>query len=235
MAETRGVEKYLAKLHTYLLALSIAGSNKVQGAPVEEAFGNDSTKFVKVPWDVLQAYYFRASRAVMSMPEASRLAWLEGRDIAERSTWVSQFREGDEPLGQVVQSVMVKRGAHWDAPIQNLVVSPQPAFQPQQPRREATATQPPAFQQHPAVHDPKKQRQGQQEPPFSPRSPEKMKPSTAPAAPQDGKTLCPDFNRGKCNARGPSCDKGLHKCSKVVRSGRPCGMSSHGAHNCRIP
>ena len=215
----------MAMLHTYLLALSIAGSSKVQGAPDEEAFGSDSTKLVKVPWDVLQSYYFRASRSAMTVPEASRLAWLEGRDTAERATWVSQFREGDEPLGQVVQSVMEKRGAHWDTPIQNLVVIPQPASQPQQPRREATATQPPAFQQRPAVHDPKKQRQqttkASQEPPFSPRSPEKMKPSTAPAAPQDGKTLCPDFNRGECNTRGPLCDKGLHKCSKVVRGGRP--------------
>ena len=32
--EAHGVEKYLAMLHTYLLALSIAGSSKVQGAPV---------------------------------------------------------------------------------------------------------------------------------------------------------------------------------------------------------
>ena len=109
--DTHGVEKYLAMLHTYLLALSIAGSSKVQGAPVEEAFGNDSTKFVKVPWDVLQSYHFRASRTVMSVPEASRLTRLEERDIAERSAWVSQYREGDESLGQVVQSVMAKSWA----------------------------------------------------------------------------------------------------------------------------
>ena len=217
---THDVEEYLAMLYTYLLALSIAGSNKVQGAPVEEAFGSDSTKLVKVPWDVLQSYYFRASHAAMSVPEAARLTWLEGKDTAEQATWVSQFREGDEPLGQVVQSVMEKRGAHWDAPIQNVVMSPSPAFPPQQPR---------------AVHDPKKQRQGQQEPPFSPRIPEKIKPSAVPAAPQDGKTFCPDFNRGKCYTKVPSCDKGLHKCSKVVRGGRPCGMSNHGAHNCRLP
>jgi hypothetical protein len=229
IAETRGVEKYLAKLHTYLLALSIAGSNKVQGAPVEEAFGNDSTKFVKVPWDVLQAYYFRASRAAMSMPEASRLAWLEGRDIAERAVWVSQFREGDEPLGQVVQAVMEKRGAHWDTPItygQNMVVRPNPASQYQQPR---------------AAHEPRKQKHGQQkgsgkqETSTPSHSPKKMTPGTTAAALRDGKALCPDWNAGKCNAKGPSCDKGLHKCAKVLKNGRPCGMSYHGAHNCRNP
>ena len=95
----------------------MTGSSKVQGAPTDETFGSDSTKFVKVPWDVMQAYLFRASRSVMLLPEASRLSWLEGRDVAERAAWVSQFREGEEPLGQVVQSIMEKRGAHWDTPI----------------------------------------------------------------------------------------------------------------------
>ena len=116
-------------LYTYLLALSIAGSSKVQGDPLEEAFGSDSTRFVKVPWDLMQAYLFRVSRSVMLVPEASRLTWLEGRDIAERAAWVSQFRESDEPLGQVVQSIMEKRGAHWDTPIQSMVMRPPPASQ----------------------------------------------------------------------------------------------------------
>ena len=105
LPESHGVEEYLAMLHTYLLALSIAGSSKVHGAPTEEPFGSDSTKYVKVPWDVLQSYYFRAARSAMLVPEASQLAWLEGRDLAERAAWVSQFREGENSLGQVVQVV----------------------------------------------------------------------------------------------------------------------------------
>jgi hypothetical protein len=217
-AGAHGVEKYLAMLHTYLLALSIAGSSKVQGAPEEEAFGSDSTKLVKVPWDVLQSYYFRASRAVRTVPEASRLAWLEERDIAERAIWVSQFREGDEPLGQVVQSVMEKRGAHWDTPIQNMVMRPNPAFQPQQPQGQQQA-----------------RTRASRPRPFSPSSPMKMKPGTTAGTLRDGKTLCPDFNSGKCDINAPSCDKGLHKCAKVLRGGRPCGMNYHGAHNCRNP
>ena len=159
----RGVEKYLATLHTYLLALSIAGSSKTQGAPTEEAFGNDSTKFVKVPWDVLQSYYFRASRSAMLVPEVSRLAWLEGRDIAERSVWVSQFREGDESLGQVVQSVMDKRGAHWDTPIQTMMGRPVPAFPPQQPSKPDT----------------RMQQQGQQHKRQQPTRQNKQKPASA--------------------------------------------------------
>ena len=221
-------------IHTYLLALSIAGSSRVQGAPSDEAFGSDSTKFVKVPWDVMQSYLFRASRAVMCLPEASRLAWLEGRDIAERAAWVSQFREGDEPLGQVVQSIMEKRGAHWDTPIQNVVTRHSPIGTP------FRATQPGG--------SPKKQRHEQQKgngkkaphgpkvpfPPQPPSSnPSKLTPGTMAAALRDGTTLCPDFNKGKCYSKGSSCSEGVHKCSKVLRGGRPCGMSFHSANTCR--
>ena len=104
-------------------------------------FGNDSTKFVKVPWDVLQVYYFRASRSAMLMPEAPRLSWLEARDVAERAQWVSQFRERDESLGQVVSAIMEKRDAHWEVPVQS--IAGRPTFSPQPP----------------PVRDPKKPRQ----------------------------------------------------------------------------
>ena len=33
----------------------------------------------------------------MSVPEASRLTWLEEKDVAGRSAWVSQYREGNDP------------------------------------------------------------------------------------------------------------------------------------------
>jgi len=195
---------------------------------VDEAFGNDSTKFVKVPWDVLQLYHFRASRTVMSVPEASRLTWLEERDIAERSAWVSQYREGDETLGQVVQAVMEKRGAHWDTPIQSMAPRPSTPLQPQQPRE---------------VQTPMKQKRGQQEglgkqkgePPTPSSTPNKMQPGTIATALRDGTVLCQDFNKNKCDTKGSSCSKGVHKCAKVSRGGRPCGMPFHGAHNCRNP
>ena len=231
MTETRGVEKYLAKLHAYLLALTIAGSSEVQGAPVEEAFGNDADKFVKVPWEVLQAYYFRASRAVRSMPEASRLAWLEERDIAERAVWVSQFREGDEPLGQVVQAVMEKRGAHWDVvrPSQapshghNMVVRPSQA--------------PQSWRGHNMVVRPSQAPQSWRGPTMliPSHNPNEMTPGTTAAALRDGNALCPYWNAGKCkrNTQELSCDKGLHLCAKVLKKGRICGLRFHGAHNCR--
>jgi hypothetical protein len=230
---THGVEKYLSKLHTYLLALAIAGSTSVEGAPPEEVFGSDSTRLIKVPWDVLQSYYFRAARAAMTVPEASRLAWLESRDISERSVWVSQFREGNEPLGQVVQSIMEKRGAHWDTPIQHMVSQPYAAQQPrqQQPQQHPRATNQRPAPTHEAATPPRRQTQGQQQ--FSPGSPSKPRTGATAETLRDGKTLCPDFNNNKCDRKGPSCDKGLHKCAKVLRGGRPCGMSYHGAYNCR--
>ena len=57
--ETSGahdVDSYLAMLHRYLLALAIAGSDEVQGIQAEEAFGSDSTMFLKIPCDVMQSY-----------------------------------------------------------------------------------------------------------------------------------------------------------------------------------
>jgi len=233
--EAHGVEKYLAMLHTYLLALSIAGSSKVQGAPVEEAFGSDSTKFVKVPWDVLQSYHFRASRTVMAVPEATRLAWLEERDIADRSAWVSQYREGDEPLGQVVQSIMERRGAHWDTPVQNMIVRPDASSQPQHPGTAQSSKKPKRDRQKGQGKGKlqKGQQKGYTPPPPPPSNPKKMVPGTVATTLRNGTVLCPDFNKGKCYTKGPSCGKGVHKCAKVLRSGKPCGMAFHGAHNCR--
>ena len=62
----------MAKLYTYLLALEIVGTHKVLGAPPKEVFGSDSTTLVQTPWDILQSYYFQASRAIITSPAASR-------------------------------------------------------------------------------------------------------------------------------------------------------------------
>ena len=148
-----GAEKYMARLYTYLLALGIAGSDKVQRAPEEELFGSDSTKFVKAPWDILQAYYFRALRLAKSVPEASRLTWLQEKDTAERAAWVSRFHNGNESLGEVVKAVMDSREAHWLNPPQCDVTLEHPASHPRQPK---------------ASHTIEAQSQDQQQPPALP-------------------------------------------------------------------
>ena len=58
----------------------------------------------------------------MSAPEPYRLAWLEKTDIAERATWVTEFRGTLDSLGVVVQTLFGRRAAHWEVP-----VMPQPA------------------------------------------------------------------------------------------------------------
>ena len=60
-----------------------------------------------------------------------------------------------------------------------------------------------------------------------------LQPGSIATAFQDGKRLCPDFKRGECKVKGVVCNKGLHKCAKVGSKGRVCGMSYHGAHQCR--
>ena len=114
-----GVREYMAKLYTYLLALAIVGTHKVHGAPPEEAFGSDSTMFVQTPWDILQAYYFQVTRSVITFPEASRMAWLENTDTAERETWARRFRSGNQSLGTIVKSAMKDSHWHWDESTQS--------------------------------------------------------------------------------------------------------------------
>ena len=47
---------------------------------------------------------------------------------------------------------------------------------------------------------------------------------------RDGKVLCMDYNKGRCQARG-TCPKGLHACAGVTLTGRLCGMN-HPASAC---
>jgi hypothetical protein len=53
------------------------------------------------------------------------------KDVAEQAQWVSQFREGEESLGQVVRAIMEKRDAHWEVPVQS--IAGHPTFSPQPP------------------------------------------------------------------------------------------------------
>ena len=109
-------EGYLDKLHTLMIAYSMAGVSAVQGAPAaggEATLGADSVKFVQAPLDVMLAYFYRAKRTTSLLPVAKRLPWLMMRDAEERAEWVARFRESSSTLGQVVKEVFVARDAHW--------------------------------------------------------------------------------------------------------------------------
>ena len=110
-------ETYLNKLHTLLLAYSMAGSSPLAppagDATGFDSLGADATKYLEVPLDVAMAYFWRAKRTTCVLPMSKRLQWLKSRDTEERSEWVSRFRESTDTLGVIIKEVMVARDAHW--------------------------------------------------------------------------------------------------------------------------
>ena len=80
------LDNYLDKLFTYLLALAVAGVQAAPSAPPadqENTLGAETTKFVSIPMDILQLYWFRAKRTAAKQPVARRLQWLEYQDAEE--------------------------------------------------------------------------------------------------------------------------------------------------------
>ena len=51
-----------------------------------------------------------------------------------------------------------------------------------------------------------------------------------------GQSFCSDFNKARCwrvSKEASRCSKGLHRCAKVLASGKVCCASKHGAVNCK--
>lgn len=112
-------ESYMDKLLTLLLAYAMAGTAAIPGgtggAAIPDTLGSDSCLAVEVPLDVVMAYYFRAKRTSSQLPLSKRLAWVQHRDMEERSEWVARFRESQATLGVIIKEVMAQRDAHWVA------------------------------------------------------------------------------------------------------------------------
>ena len=72
--------QYLQQLHTYLLALALAGHERVNTpgrSPADEnVLGADTTEHVAVPLNIVYKYYWRAQRMSSRQPAAVRLQWL---------------------------------------------------------------------------------------------------------------------------------------------------------------
>jgi len=234
--QAKSIAKYLELMYTYLLALSIAGSYKpADGTNDQEVLGSDSTDHVSAPWDVLQAYYFRAVRAVQVVQENQKLSWLEKVDVQERAIWVAQYRESNATIGQVVKSVMEKRSTHWEAPPTHWPQVQSPPAGPAYSRGQSNGS--PAQPKAPGKWEVARERRGSVLGYFrasqtSHSSQQFPKPGEVAKTLRDGKILCPDFQKGKCNRKGYACGNGHHKCGKVKASGRVCGMNSHGADKC---
>ena len=111
MEASRTVSVYMAGLHKYLLALAITVTSKQSDAPDKETFGSDPLKFVAAPWDIWEPYYFRDAESIAAIPEVSRVAWVEGADLAEKAVWFSTFRDGEDTIGEVIRQTTDCRGA----------------------------------------------------------------------------------------------------------------------------
>ena len=219
----------------------MAGTNPCTEASAlaKEDFGSDSTDYVQVPWDILQEYYFKASKAALRIPSQSRLSWLERADLAERAAWVAEFRAGGtaavgKTLGKVVKDLLDRRAPHWEAPV---IVS---GGQPGGGRPPAGPTTAPNLQLGPFSKQEKNRRRNERRESKgkgggkggkgTPRGP------TVSSTLSQGDRACPDFQKANCNSKvdnqGKGCPKGIHRCAKILKNGRVCSTLGHCAKNC---
>ena len=206
----RDWEAYLDKLQTLMLAYSMAGASGVTGAfgaAQEHGLGSDSCRFVQVPLDVMQAYYYRAKRTTCLLPPAKRLAWLQSKDAEERSEWVARFRESTASLGQIVKEVYTLRDAHW-VPPPILPLADSPAGVP-----SSGTSKDNGGTNHFALGKPINGKQ-------------------VAKVLKDGSRLCQAFQHGQCKQKTP-CPNGQHRCGLVVKKERVCGAGGHGASSCK--
>ena len=101
----RDWEGYLDKLYTLLVAYALAGTGRVSGAPEaarEAVLGADSPGPARCPLGLLPP-----GEVLQSLPHHKRLGWL-----AERTEWVTKFRESAKTLGKVVMEVFEARDPH---------------------------------------------------------------------------------------------------------------------------
>lgn len=222
----RTADTYLSQLHTYLLALAIAGSNPTPSPPVTpESQGSDPTAFVLAPWDVLLQYYYRAVNNSRLLPESARVAWLEKHDVAERSIWVSEFWDGTATIGSVVQATFTKRDVHWEVtPDAHVTHRDNQSFIAPPPTPEKVAK---------PRRDGKGKAGGKGKTGKTAKNPNAPTPGTIRFRIGQSK-LCEAFQHGTCEAVGKmKCPDGLHKCGKVLQNGKVCGRPFHGAHKCK--
>jgi len=231
------IGRYLELMHTYLLALSIASSQELlEGEDDQEVFSSDSAEHISAPWDLMQAYYFRAARSVQVAQGDQSLSWLEKVDTQERAIWVQQYCEGTAPIGQVIRSTMERRNMHWEPPpmqyhISPLQSSPQLSYQCPEGKDERDQD----ASQSKVSSD---EREEPSEPPeyysiTSRRWRVELETVSVARILRNGNLICPEFQRRECEHAGKGCQKGLHKCSRMTSTGKVCGSSSHGAEGCK--
>ena len=134
---TKTLDTALNLLYVYMLALAMAGVNRLPTAPKEEPLTSDSCDYVEVPLDVTTKYYLRAKKSVENRNAQEALNWLLKKHEEEVTCWIDVYRHSTKTLGCVIRDTMVAREARWEAPEARRESSPRG-------RRRAHLSPPPA-------------------------------------------------------------------------------------------
>ena len=155
----RTVTEYLDALWILMLALAIAGSDRVMPRPVNkdgslriEMPTDNPHDFTVIPLSLLKKYFDRCKNNSSKVHDRDALFWVKDRDGEERATWAKFFRESEGlTFGFVINKIWHMRVACWDPHIggrRSLAASISAATDPWQPKMKKTKkrTRPPGQQ-----------------------------------------------------------------------------------------
>ena len=244
------VEKYLSQLHTYLLALSIAGASRICATGTQETRATDPTTIMEVPYDTVMQYYYRACDYSQEVAYDQRLSWLRRVDTEERSQWVKTFRETGMHLGTVIKEISLSRAIFWQPPMVLTPVAARGRDRPwessqQSSWQNAGKNKDKLGSFADKIKTKRKRNRGKQAGNKSKGKggqPSQLQlmdagtnhsPKGYPTL-KDGTAVCASYNAGKCKGKGKSCKNGKHVCSNPKgQQGRLCG-GPHPATACPL-
>jgi hypothetical protein len=239
----RTVAEYLDALWVLMLALAIAGSDRVMPRPVNkdgslriEMPTDNPHDFTVIPLSLLKKYFDRCQKNSSKVHDRDALFWLKDRDGEERATWAKFFRESEGlTFGFVINKIWHMRVACWDPHIGSRRSAPAtlvPARAVRQQRtakpkrRSAAPGQQVTLRPNPkttAARKTKKKGKGQGK-----GGGEKRAPTM-----RSGEKICAAWNEGKCTVKGDSCDAGKHVCNAITdKNKRACAMRNHMGKDC---
>ena len=203
--EVADTSTYLERLRILLMGFAKIGTKRIDGTASKPAEGiaTPTTDYVTIPLDILLKYHSRCVRITKEAPPMERLSTLRRLDEAERTEWVSEFRGTERTLGDIIVTTMRRRDAHW-------TVAPRG-------QQAAQTSNQAGHQAKPAAAS------------GSGTSKAQIKLATTL---RDGTKLCASFNTKQGCQGGTTCKSGAHRCAVILRSGRTCGASHHGAQAC---
>ena len=118
----RTVTEYLDALWILMLALAIAGVDRVMPRPVNvdgsfrvEMPTDNPHDFTVISLSLLKKYFDRCKSIVSKDHDRDQFFWLKDRDGEERATWAKFFRESEGlTFGFVINKIWHSRIACWD-------------------------------------------------------------------------------------------------------------------------